>query len=205
MRKDIISDHAKISWILDQCKILRLGLTNQRGSYVVPVHYGYQEGPDGNYTIYIHGTGDGEKAAALNQEKLIGFETDHGHENLMYTPPYLGNFSPSFMSVIGNGVPHPLTEPQEKLFALRAIIHHYVNEIPVALPAEGVKGVPVWKIDVQNITGRVHNPPKEWAVALGMPIKERHGKHYDNGAMVADDFDYAKFAADGKSGKPRKI
>lgn len=53
MRKDIITDHAKLSWILDQCQILHLGLTNQRGTYVVPVHYGYQEGPDGHYTIFI--------------------------------------------------------------------------------------------------------------------------------------------------------
>ena len=46
MRKDIITDHAKISWILDQCQILRLGLSNKNGSYVVPVHYGYQGDSD---------------------------------------------------------------------------------------------------------------------------------------------------------------
>lgn len=191
MRKDIITDHAKISWILDQCQILHLGLTNEHGSYVVPVHYGYQEGPDGQYTLYIHGTGDGEKAAALNEGKVIGFETDHGHENLIYTPPRPGDFGPSFMSVIGNGVPRQLTGPQEKLFALRTIIHHYVNTIPVALSADSVKGVPTWAIKVKRITGRVHHPTKEWSVALGLPLEERHGKHYQDGAVTTDDFDYS--------------
>lgn len=192
MRKDIITDHAKISWILDQCQILHLGLTNEHGSYVVPVHYGYQEGPDGQYTLYIHGTGDGEKAAALNKGEMIGFEADHGHENLIYTPPRPGDFGPSFMSVIGSGVPRQLTDPQEKLFALRTIIHHYVNTIPVALSAGSVKGVPTWAIEVKRITGRVHHPTEEWSTALGLPREERHGKHYEDGAVVTDDFDYSE-------------
>ena len=206
MRKDIITDHAKISWILDQCQILRLGLSNKNGSYVVPVHYGYQGDSDGKYTIYIHGTGDGEKAAALDKEESIGFETDHGHENLIYTPPRKGDFGPSFMSVIGNGVPHKLTDPQEKLFALRTLIHHYVNTIPVTISTDDVKNVAVWAIEVENITGRVHNPTEEWSVALGMPIKERRGKHYKNGAVAFDDFDYSKLddVPDAESDASRK-
>lgn len=192
MRKDIITDKSKISWILDQCKILHLGLSNQYGSYVVPVHYGYQEETNGNYTIYIHGTADGEKATALNKESLIGFEIDHGHENLIYTPPRPSDFSPSFMSVIGNGIPHKVTDPQEKLIALKSIIHQYVNTIPVALSSKDTKNVAVWAIQVKNITGRIHNPTKEWSVALGLPIKDRHGKHYEDGVVVEDDFDYFK-------------
>lgn len=179
MRKDIITDHAKISWILDQCQILHLGLSNKNGSYIVPVHYGYQEDTDGKYTIYIHGTGDGEKAAALDKEESVGFEADNGHENLIYTPPRKGDFGPSFMSVIGNGVVRKITSSQEKLLALRTIIHHYVNTILVAISTDDVKNVSVWVIEVQNINGRVHNPSEEWAVALGMPIEERHGKHYE--------------------------
>ena len=190
MRKDIITGHAKLSWILDQCQILHLGLTNQRGTYVVPVHYGYQEGPDGHYTIFIHGTGDGEKAAALDHATLIGFEADHGHENLIYTPPRPSDFSPSFMSVIGTGTPRRLTNPQEKLTAVRTLIHHYVNTIPVAIAADDVKNLAVWSITVTHITGRVHNPTAKWAHALGIPFKERYGKHYQDGAVIKDDSDH---------------
>lgn len=36
MRKDIITDHAKISWILGQCQILHLGLSNKKSAgYIV--------------------------------------------------------------------------------------------------------------------------------------------------------------------------
>ncbi|WP_267201989.1 pyridoxamine 5'-phosphate oxidase family protein [Limosilactobacillus kribbianus] len=187
MRNDVIYDHAKISWILDQCKILHLGLTNERGNYVVPVHYGYQEGVDGQYTIYIHGTGDGEKAAALDRGKLIGLEADGGHQNLIYTPPRASAFGPSFMSVIGNGIPRRLTAPQEKLVAARVLLHHYVNELPVAISQTDLQHVAIWAIEVQNITGRIHNPMPEWSTALGLPVKQRYGKHYEHGAVVKDD------------------
>lgn len=197
MRNDVIHDHAKISWILDQCKILHLGLTNENGSYIVPVHYGYQEGTDGQYTIYIHGTGDGEKAAALDRGESVGLEADGGHQNLIYTPPAASAFGPSFMSVIGNGIPRRLTDPQEKLFAARVLLHHYVNELPVAISPADLRQVAIWAIEVQNITGRIHNPTPEWSTALGLPIKERYGKHYQHGAVVSDDT--AKLALDPSS------
>lgn len=187
MRNDIITDHAKITWILEQCQILRLGLTNDHGSYVVPVHYGYEENADGNYVLYVHGTADGEKAAALDQVQSIGFETDHGHENLIYTPPRKGDFGPSFISVIGNAVSHRIEDPQAKLVAICNILHHYVHQIPVTLNQSDVQNVAIWALDVQNITGRVHNPTPDWSRALGIPVKERHGLHYKNGAVILND------------------
>ncbi|XGK32966.1 hypothetical protein ACERHZ_00120 [Lactobacillus acidophilus] len=87
---------------------------------------------------------------------------------MIYTPPRKGDFGPSFMSVIGNGVVRKITSSQEKLLALRTIIHHYVNTIPVAISTDDVKNVSVWVIE------------------------ERHGKHYENGAVAFDDFDYEK-------------
>ena len=51
MRQDIIHDPAKISWILNQCNILHLGLTNDHGAYVVPVHYGFTQQNDGSFVL----------------------------------------------------------------------------------------------------------------------------------------------------------
>lgn len=83
MRKDTYTDEGVITWVLDHCKILHLGLADDQGvSYVVPVNFGYHVNSKGKYTIYIHGTDDGQKAHALDQETVIGFETDGGHEDL---------------------------------------------------------------------------------------------------------------------------
>lgn len=189
MRQDIIHDRAKISWILNQCNILHLGLTNDHGAYVVPVHYGFAQQNDGNFIIYVHGTGDGEKAAALDTGQPIGFEVDHGHENLVYTPPSPEEFNPSFMSVIGNGLPERINDPQEKANTLKTIIHHYVAKSPVAIIPEDVKGINVWQIKVSNITGRVKHPTKAQQQALHLHEPLNRGKHYDeNGGLLYDDF-----------------
>ncbi|WP_295746635.1 pyridoxamine 5'-phosphate oxidase family protein [uncultured Limosilactobacillus sp.] len=189
MRQDIIHDPAKISWILNQCNILHLGLTNNHGAYVVPVHYGFIQQNDGNFIIYVHGTGDGEKAAALDAGQPIGFEVDHGHENLVYTPPSPEEFDPSFMSVIGNGLPERINNPQAKANALKAIIHHYMAKSPVAILPEEIKEIHVWQIKVSNITGRVGNPTKSQQQALHLDQPLHRGKHYDeNGGLLYDDF-----------------
>ena len=64
------------------------------------------------------------------------------------------------MSVIGNGVVRKITSLQEKLLALRTIIHHYVNTIPVAISTDDVKNVSVWVIE------------------------ESHGKHYEKNVFL---------------------
>lgn len=189
MRHNIIHDPAKISWILNQCNILHLGLSNKHGAYVVPVHYGFAEQNDGSFIIYVHGTGDGEKAAALDKGQSIGLEADHDHEHLVYTPPKARSFNPPFMSVIGNGVPKRINDPQEKANALKTIIHHYLAKSPVAISPDEVKQINVWQIKVTNITARVNSPLKEWREALHIEGSVPRGKHYDsNGNLLYDDF-----------------
>lgn len=188
MNSEIYTDAAVIDWVLDHCKILHLGLIHDDYPYVVPVNYGYDEDVHGHYTIYIHGTNDGQKGQALNQEPLIGFETDGGHEGLTYTPPKAGSFGPSYRSVIGKGQVEKITDNQEKLFALRKIIHHYVRDIPAVIHADDLTRVPVWKINVDDITAKVHHPTLEWQQVMGIKAPIASGYHYDqNGGLQSID------------------
>ena len=86
-----------------------------------------------------------------------------------------------------NAVPERITSSSVKLTAIRTILHHYINQIPVTLDQNAVQNVAMWALRVKNITGRVHNPTPAWSEALGLPIKERHGLHYQDGAMVLND------------------
>ncbi|WP_158610630.1 pyridoxamine 5'-phosphate oxidase family protein [Lactiplantibacillus garii] len=204
MRKEVYSDHPTISWVLDHCKILRLGLTDERGTYVVPVNYGYED-VNGTYVLYVHGTSDGQKGHALNQESLISFETDGGHEHLTYTPPKEGAFGPAFRSVMGHGQVSIVTDADEKSHALRTMLHHYVLDIPVAIHPEKVAKVPVWKITVVDVTARVHHPTAEWQAALGINAPIATGLHYDaQGAVQRDDREQAASEVDDVSGASQR-
>ena len=185
MRKDTYTDEGVITWVLDHCKILHLGLADDQGvSYVVPVNFGYHVNSKGKYTIYIHGTDDGQKAHALDQETVIGFETDGGHEELTYTPPKASAFGPSYRSVIGKGQVHKIQDNQEKLEALKAIIHHYVRDNPAIIHANDLEHVAVWKIEVQDLFARVHHPTPEWQRTLGIKEQLTDGYRYDSDGKI---------------------
>lgn len=180
MNQEIYSDHAIINWVLDHCKILHLGLTSHDCTYVVPVNYGYVEDEKGHYTIFVHGTGHGQKGQALDQEPVIGFETDGGHEGLTYTPPTASAFGPSYRSVMGTGKVTKITNNQAKLVALRAIIHHYVRDIPAIIHADDLTHVPVWQIDVTDISAKIHHPTAAWQEVMGVTTPIASGYHYDD-------------------------
>lgn len=188
MRKELYLDHPTINWVLDHCKILRLGLVDDGEAYVVPVHYGYEETADGHYRLYIHGTSDGHKGQLLATNPTIGFETDGGHEHLTYTPPKEGAFGPAFRSVMGHGQVTTLTDVNAKAHALRVLLHRYVRDIPVALHPEKLAKVAVWQIDVTDISARVHHPTAAWQAALGLHEPVSRGIHYgDHGEVLSDD------------------
>lgn len=185
MRKDTYTDEGVITWVLDHCKILHLGLMDDQGtSYVVPVNFGYHVDTAGNYTLYVHGTDDGQKAHALDRETVIGFETDGGHEELTYTPPKASAFGPSYRSVIGKGRVQKINDNQEKWTALQTIIHHYLRDNPAIIRAKDLEHVAVWKINVQNITARVHHPTLDWQRALGIQEQLSDGYHYDSDGKI---------------------
>lgn len=180
MRNDTYTDHGVINWVMDHCKILHLGLTVAGTTYVVPVNYGYNEDPHGHYTIFIHGTNDGQKAAALDKEPVIGFESDGGHEQLTYTPPVASAFGPAYRSIMGKGKVTRIQDNQEKLVGLKTIIHHYVRDIPAIVNPDDLDHVAVWKIEVDDISARVHHPTAEWQRVLHIQEPIAAGYHYDH-------------------------
>lgn len=193
MNSEIYTDHAIISWVLDHCQVLRLGLADDDGTYVVPVNYGYEEDENGHYILYIHGTNQGRKGRLLKKSPVISFETDGGHEGLTYTPPAPGAFAPAFRSVIGQGQVEAITNSQAKRHALRTLIHHYVRDIPAIIHAEDLKNVPVWVIKVDQITAKIHHPTAEWQKLLGLKQPILRGYHYNEaGDLIEVDPDVTK-------------
>lgn len=185
MQSDIYTDKGVISWVLDHCKVLHLGLTDDQGTtYVVPVNFGYHEDEKGHYTLYIHGTNNGQKAHALDHETVIGFETDGGHEELTYTPPTPSAFGPSYRSVIGKGQVLKIHDNQEKLVALQTIIHHYQRDNPAVIHASDLDHVAVWKIEVQDISAKIHHPTVEWQRVLGIKEHLTNGYLYDSEGKI---------------------
>ena len=71
-REREITDTAEIRSILDNCKILHLGLSDDGQPYVVPLNYGYLlEGS--TLTFYLHGALEGYKYDVIRKNPRISF------------------------------------------------------------------------------------------------------------------------------------
>lgn len=75
-RKDReVTDFNTIVGIIDECDIIRLGISDGDYPYIVPVNFAYTvEGQD--ICFYIHGAMAGRKYELLSQKKCCSFEMD---------------------------------------------------------------------------------------------------------------------------------
>ncbi len=70
-----VTDFDKIMEIVDECDILRLGLSDGNYPYIVPVNFAYKLANDKLF-FYIHGAKAGRKYELLQQNPVCSFEMD---------------------------------------------------------------------------------------------------------------------------------
>ena len=98
-RKDReVTDFQKILEIIDQCEILRLGLSDGDYPYIVPLNFSYTvEGEQ--IAFYIHGAMAGRKFEMLTKNPVCSFEMDVNHG--LKCLPEKGDVTTRYASVMG--------------------------------------------------------------------------------------------------------
>jgi len=152
-RKDkAIQEMAEISEIIRQCQVCRLGLCQDNLPYIVPVSFGYDE-----TSIYFHSIRAGKKIEILAVNNNVCFEFE-SEAALLPDEDAPCDWSFSFQSVIGFGKAEELTTVEEKITGLTHIMRQYSDkkwdfeDIPL-------KGLSVWKISIDSMTGKQSPPP----------------------------------------------
>ncbi len=145
-----VTDPAQQLDILNQCKILRLGLQDQDGMFIVPLSFGYVQ-RDGRLSLYIHSAKEGRKAAILTTGCTVAFETDCGMELLPAATAC--KYSCKYRSLMGTGRAVPVTDPTEKAAALSAIMAHQTGQA-FSFTAQMTEAVAVFRIDVITLSGK---------------------------------------------------
>ena len=150
-----IHDPALIKAILDECDIVRLGLHDEEGMFIVPVNYGY-ELKDNNGTaklvLYFHGSGEGRKADAIMADPHAAIEMDCRHE--IITGDYTCSYSYAYRSIMGNGTIILLESEEEKRYALGKLMEHMAPEAEIEFSQEMLERTAVYRIEVEYFTGK---------------------------------------------------
>ena len=132
---------------LAQAEVLRLGLVDEDGPYVVPVNFGYEGG-----RLYVHGPLEGRRLDAIAADPRVCFEAD---ECEIVRSVRSCGFTARFRSVIGYGTARVLTDDGEKRRGLDAIMAHYAG------PAGGyddavLARTSVIEIEIERMDGKRH-------------------------------------------------
>ena len=147
-RKDReITDRSAMLGILSACDCCRLGLLDERGAYILPLNFGYEEA-DGKLILYFHSASEGKKIDLIKAQKTASFEMDRKH-SLVESEIACG-YSFLYQSVMGNGTVELLDDYDEKVHALGVIMSHYSHRQDFCFDKEQVGMVAVIRLTVTD-------------------------------------------------------
>lgn len=141
--------------ILEECEVVRLGLQDEEGMFIVPVNFGYDliiENEKPMLSLHIHGAGAGRKADAFAADPRVAVEMDCCHE--IITGDYTCSYSYAYRSIMGNGVIRKLEDPEEKVYGLAKIMEHLAPEAKLEFSEAMLDRTEVFRIDVKSFTGK---------------------------------------------------
>ena len=152
-----ITDQKEILEILDQSKVLHLGLVDDGMPYVVPMNYGYTM-EDGKLTIYIHGAAEGYKLDVIRKNPTCCFEMECGVQ------PFEGavacQYGTAYQSLMGRGTAVIVDDVAEKQSAMTILMRTQTGkEFTFAERLVGI--VSVIRIEVSEYTAKKRPLPED--------------------------------------------
>ena len=133
-----IRKFAEIIEIIQHCEIIHLGLTDQDGPYIVPLHFGFEICGE-SVCFYFHSAGEGRKVDILRTQPKVCFELDAPTK--VQPGETVCGWTADFESVMGTGFAVILEDVKDKTHGLSCIMRNY-----------GYKGIPKFQPDMLEKT-----------------------------------------------------
>ena len=155
-RERQITDEAQIQNILDNAKVLRLGLAVDNEPYVVPMNYGYTKENE-KLVLYLHSAVRGKKLDMIQANPRVFFELDCD------LTPFEGEkpcqYGLAYSSVMGRGKARIVEDVQEKMEAMAVLMKTQTGK-DFSFNERLVSIVAVIRVDVEEYTAK-HRPLPE--------------------------------------------
>ena len=140
--------------ILDEGRIMHLGLFDDAHPYVVPLHYGY-EYADGKLTLYAHSARAGHKLDLIERNPHVGVEIDSDH-GIISGGDVPCKYGSAYASLMGRGVAEVVVDPAEKTRAIALLMKHQTGR-DFAISERMTATVAIIKVTVRAFTAK-RNP-----------------------------------------------
>ncbi|MBO5420374.1 MAG: pyridoxamine 5'-phosphate oxidase family protein [Clostridia bacterium] len=156
-RERQVTDINEILKILDNSKVLHLGLVDGDEPYVVPMNYGYTYEND-KLTIWLHCARQGRKLDVMRVNPKVFFEMEYG------ITPFEGEvackYGITYSSLMGRGTAEIIEDVETKKLALSALMKTQTGK-DFQFEDRMAEVVGVVRIDVIEFTAKHRPLPKE--------------------------------------------
>lgn len=157
-RKDReITESNDILKIVDEAKILHLGLFDVDYPYIVPLHYGY-EYKDEQLIFYIHSAKEGHKIDLLKENPHVCLELNCDVD-MISGGDIPCTYGSEYSSVIARGNAELLEEPSEKIRGLKALMTNQTHQ-EFEIDERMASAVEVIRITSRSFTAKTCRKPK---------------------------------------------
>ena len=144
-----VKDKNRILQILEECKVCRLAFSDDHAPYIVPLNFGYET--DGNMlSLYFHCAKEGRKIELIKRSSAAAFETDFFRR--LVTADQACGYTAQYSSITGFGDVEILTDSDQKLKGLCAVMRHYTGSADWQISQAAIDAVCVLKLTVKGLS-----------------------------------------------------
>lgn len=144
-----VRDPKKILEIINQCDVVRVGMSVDNVPYIVPLNFGFKDN-----TFYFHGAQEGRKMEMIKANPNVCFELDTNHK-LIAESERACDWTMTYSSIIGDGIMTIVTEPEDKIEALNILMSQYGGKEAYDYSEKMINRIGIMKLEIKHMTGKV--------------------------------------------------
>lgn len=143
-----IHNPALLEEILSENIVCRIALVDGDNPYILPMNYGYTEN-----TIFLHTAPLGRKLDIIAKNNKVCFEVTDSIDIILGERGC--DCGTKFRSVVGFGRIYPVSEPQDKIDALKILMHQHTKKTEWDFDPKIVEKTMILKIEIESLTGKM--------------------------------------------------
>jgi len=147
LKEGEITDRNIIDDIINTAQVCRLAMCKDNIPYLVPLAFGY----DGK-CIFLHSAKEGQKIDFINSNNRVCVEFERNIK-IQSNEESACKWAFDYETAICSGRIYEIKQPEEAIKALKLVLKHY-SEKEWNIPQNLLKVTAVWKIEIDEITGK---------------------------------------------------
>lgn len=155
-REREVTDKEEILHILNESKIVHVGLVDEDEPYIVPMNYGYTM--DDGLTIYIHSAAKGYKLDLIRKNPKVFLEMEC--DLFPIEGKVACQYGMAYRCLMARGIAEIVEDVEEKKQALSILMKTQTGKVFV-FDDKVVSIVSIIKIHVSDYTAKARHLPKE--------------------------------------------